>query len=210
MGAAGGLGRAVALTFADAGADVALTTATNDAEEAYELRLVGRAVTAKGRRTLEESVDMSIGASVQVAARQITKAFGPIDVLVVAPYAAIDKATERITDAEWSRLVGLNFSAFFYVFRGLGREMMSREGTETQGRMIAITAGRAGVATSAASAAVHGLVRGLADEWRGRVSINAIDAMAEAEAEVTYRALWLASDEAAGVSGEVFRVDAPR
>ena len=173
MGATGMIPGSVALRLAAAGADVALTTATPDAEEALELRRLARSVSDLGRRCLVESVDMSIGANVQITVRQVVKALGRIDLLVTAPDYRDDRASERLSDAEWSKVLGLNLGGVFFACRGAAREMQGQEPPAAtpgrRGRIIITTAdqeaGGGGAAYRAAKAGVAGLARALHQEW---------------------------------------------
>jgi NAD(P)-dependent dehydrogenase (short-subunit alcohol dehydrogenase family) len=169
MGAAGILPGAIALRLAVAGADIALTTATPDAEEAFELRHLSSSIRELGRRCLVESVDMSLATNVQVAVRQVTKVLGSIDLLVLAPDFRLDKPAERLSDAEWARLIGLNLSSVFFAGRAVAREMQRRE-PDTQGvrgRIVVVSRESVGqgAAYRAAKAGAVELVAGLRDEW---------------------------------------------
>jgi NAD(P)-dependent dehydrogenase (short-subunit alcohol dehydrogenase family) len=172
IGAKGLLPGAIALRLAVAGCDIALTTTTADAEEAFELRRLARSVTEMGRRCVVESVDLSLGTNVQVAVRQIARALGRIDLLAVAPDFRIDRPAERLTDAEWSKVIGLNLSGAFYACRAIMREMRNQEPAEAagpRGRILVIELepeNNAGAAYRAAKAGLEGLALGLADEWR--------------------------------------------
>lgn len=180
MGAPAPLSLALASRLADAGADVALTTATADPEEAFELRRAGRIATERGRRALIESVDLGIGTGVQVTVRQVARALGPIDVLIVAPDVALSKPAERLSDAEWARIINTNLGGAFYACRAAGREMLNRarpeDSTGPKGRIIIVNVwpGEGDSAASwAAKAALSGLASALEREWAGRgVSVH--------------------------------------
>jgi NAD(P)-dependent dehydrogenase (short-subunit alcohol dehydrogenase family) len=166
MGASAALAEAVAVTLAEVSFDVALTTATNDAEEAFALRRVSRRVTALGRRSMNESIDMSNGAAVQVAIRQVAKELGGIDLLVLAPEVRVDKPPERLTDADWARLAGVNLGGVFFACRGVFREMQRNE--PPGGSIVLLSdavAGGESAAYSALRTGARALVEGLRDEW---------------------------------------------
>lgn len=214
MAAAGDAARAIALAFAEAGADVALTTATPDAEEAFELRRLAKRIGGTGRRTMVESVDMSLGTSVQVAVRQVAKELGGIDLLVAAPDLRLQRPAERMSDVEWSRVVNLNLSGVFYACRSVGREMLGRDGDG--GRIIVLlpaldeleTGTEQSAAYVAAKAGAEALVQALAREWAPRINVNAIALPQDAdEASIATAAastaLWLASEADDSVSGQV-------
>src|SRR3970282_150091 len=85
VGAARGVGPAIALALAEAGGDFALCTATTDRDEAVAARKSAREVRDQGRNAIEQSIDASIGTAAQVMVRQVAKDLGGIDVLVNAP-----------------------------------------------------------------------------------------------------------------------------
>lgn len=179
MGASAELARALALPFAEAGAAIALTTATSDATEAFELRRVAKVVTDLGRQCLVEGVDMSIGTGVQVTVRQVAKALGRIDLLIVAPDLQLPRPVERLSDAEWSKIIGLNLSAVFYACRAVAREMFRQEPAgETRGQIAVLTRTPRpddGAAYQAAKAGLGGLVEALRREWREKgISIHLV------------------------------------
>ena len=191
---------AIALAFAKAGADVAVTSTTGDPEEAFALRPLRRAIEAEGRRAIADIADLGNGSSVQIAVRQIAKQLGRIDLLVIASSEAIDKPSERITDAEWSRALGLNLGAYFYACRTIAREFAANEPVEgVKGRIIALLPPvdpAPGTAIRlAARAAAETLIDALADEWReAGIRVTAIALSPDTpEAEAVQQALSLAS-----------------
>jgi len=185
MGAGWGVGAEVARAFAEAGADVAVTTATMDGDEVMAVRRLSKEIAGMGRRSMELGVDMSIGTNVQIAIRQVTKDFGDIDVLVAAPDMALYKPADKTSDSDWAKVMSINLGGVFYACRGAGKEMLSRElppeREKNRGRIICIasTLGERGMANSAAygaaKAGVHNLVRALAQEWGGNgITVNCI------------------------------------
>jgi 3-oxoacyl-[acyl-carrier protein] reductase len=185
MGAGWGVGAAIARAFAEEGADVAVTTATMDGDEVMAVRRVAREIAGMGRRSLELGVDMALGTNVTIAVHQVTRDFGQIDVLVVAPDLPFHKPADKTTDTEWARVMNINLNGVFYACRAVGKEMLSRElpaGREkNRGRIIAVASalGERGMSNSAAycaaKAGVHNLVRSLAQEWGpSAITVNAI------------------------------------
>lgn len=168
MGAGNEAAAAVALALATAGADVALTTATPAGEEAFGLRSLSRQIDALGRRSVVESVDMNIGTNVQVAVRQVAKQLGSIDILVAAPGIKPERESDRLGDADWTRLLGYNLSAVFYACRSVAREMTNRPGNVDRGRIIVLLPSLDGETSAAYIAAREGaaaLVQALSIEW---------------------------------------------
>jgi 2-deoxy-D-gluconate 3-dehydrogenase len=183
VGAARGVGRAIALALAEAGADLALSTTTTAGDESVALRKVAREVREMGRIAIEQSIDASLGTGAQVMVRQVAKELGRIDVLVNAPDAFVAKPATRISDADWAKVIGGNLSATFFTCRAVGREMLKAEVEEgrPRGRIINVASalGERGLpnasAYCAAQAGILNLTRALAQEWaRSGITVNAI------------------------------------
>jgi len=182
VGAARGVGRAIALALAEAGADIALCTSTTAGDESVALRKVAREVRALGRNAIEQSIDASIGTAAQVMVRQVAKELGGIDVLVNAPETFVAKPATRVTDADWAKVIGGNLSATFFTCRAVGKEMLKKESNGgSRGRVINIASvlGDRGLpnasAYCAAQAGVLNLTRALSQEWAGQgITVNAI------------------------------------
>lgn len=107
-GGSRGIGRAIALGLAEAGADVAFTYR----ERGDEAQKVARDIEKTGRRALAIRMDVTDRASVENAAAQ-AKAFGPISVLV--NNAGINKPTDfdKVTDADWDQILSVNLKGPF-------------------------------------------------------------------------------------------------
>ena len=161
---------AVALAFAKAGADVAVTSTSGDPEEAFALRPLRRAIEAEGRQAIADIADLSNGSSVQIAVRQIAKQLGRIDIAVIACGESLDKPTARVSDAEWARAIAFNLGAYFYACRALAREFDANEPVEgVKGRIIALLSEPDAMNNAvfrAARAGAHALFEALASEWR--------------------------------------------
>jgi len=107
-GGSRGIGKAIALGLAEAGADVLLTYR----EKHQEAAEVAHQIEAMGRRALALQMDVTSRASVEQAARQ-AGAFGPIQILV--NNAGINKPTDfdQITDADWDQVLDANLKGPF-------------------------------------------------------------------------------------------------
>lgn len=173
LGAGSAEAGALALALAEAGADLALTTASGDPEEAFGLRRLARRIGEIGRRALVEAVDLANGANVQVAVRQLARRLESISIFLVHADLRQERPTERLGDADWTRLVNANLGAVFFACRAAHRELRSREPDEhgLRGRIVVLLppAGD-GAASPAAYAALRvatqALVRALGEEWR--------------------------------------------
>src|SRR5262249_10939564 len=102
-GGSRGIGRAIALGLAEAGADVALTYR----EKRAEADEVVREIEALGRRAVALQMDVTDRASVTAAAKD-ARALGPISILV--NNAGVNKPTDfdQVTDADWDAILATN------------------------------------------------------------------------------------------------------
>jgi 3-oxoacyl-[acyl-carrier protein] reductase len=107
-GGSRGIGRAIALGLAEAGADVALTYR----ERHDEAQAVTREIENRGRRAVALQMDVADRASVQAAAKD-SRALGPVSILV--NNAGINKPTDfdRVTDADWDAVIDVNLKGPF-------------------------------------------------------------------------------------------------
>lgn len=170
-GASRGIGRAIALQFAAAGAEIALW-----ARDGSALRSVASEIAERGGRARAMVCDVTDSAAVNAAADIVRATMPPVRTLVNNAGIAMRKATVAMTDAEWRAVMGANTDGTFYVTRAFLTDL-SRAG----GRVINIAsiAGREGTpllaAYCAAKHAVVGFTRALALELRAaKVSVNAI------------------------------------
>ncbi len=148
VGAASGVGRAIALALSEAGADVTATSATPSASEALAVKRLAQQIATTGPRREPHSLDASLGTAVQVMVRQVVKDVGGIDILVTAPDLFLGKPAEKTSDLEWSRIVNANLSSVFFACRAAGREMVK----QGWGRIINVASalGERGLANGAA------------------------------------------------------------
>jgi 3-oxoacyl-[acyl-carrier protein] reductase len=107
-GGSRGLGRAIALGLAEAGANVALTFR----EKHDEAKEVCREIAARGREAIALQMDVTSRSSVELAAKH-AGALGPISILV--NNAGINKPTDfdRIEDADWDTILATNLKGPF-------------------------------------------------------------------------------------------------
>lgn len=170
-GASRGIGRAIALRLAEAGAEVALWARDGDA-----LQCVAEEVASAGGRAHAFVCDVTDSAAVDAAAAAVRRALAPVRVVVNNAGAVLRKPTAAITDSEWRRVMAVNVDGTFHVTRAFLPDLVAHGG-----RIINISsiAGREGTpllaAYCAAKHAVIGLTRALAEELRAaKVSVNAI------------------------------------
>ena len=182
VGAGRGAGRAIALALAEAGADLALCAATNDANEMLAVRKAAKETRDLGRTAIDTATDASTGQGALVMVNQVAKELGRIDIVVNAPDAFLGKPVEKISDADWSKTIAQNLSAAFFVCRAAGRRMLKQDGEDrNRGRVINVCSalGERGLPNASAYGAAHAgvmnLTRSLAIEWAARgITVNAI------------------------------------
>lgn len=171
-GASRGLGKAMSLALAEAGADVVVVGRTMESLEvtAAEVRRLGR-----GSRPLK--ADVTNGEDVERMVQLTVEEFGKIDVLVNNAGIAISKPTSGLSQEEWDRVITTNLKGVFLCCQAVGWEMIKRG----YGKIINIASvlGMVGMPRAAAYSASKGgviqLTRTLALEWaENNVKVNAI------------------------------------
>jgi NAD(P)-dependent dehydrogenase (short-subunit alcohol dehydrogenase family) len=172
VGGTSGIGRALALGLADAGANV-VSVGRRQA-------LVGEVadeIERRGRRTLRLAADVQDGEALDRVRAGMLDAFGSIDILVCAAGITKRVPTLEMADEDWQRIIDTNVTGVLRSCQVFGREMVARR----SGRIITIASlssfiGLFEVAAYVASkSAVAGLTRALAVEWAAHnVTVNAI------------------------------------
>jgi NAD(P)-dependent dehydrogenase (short-subunit alcohol dehydrogenase family) len=114
-GGSRGIGRAIALRLADAGANVALTYR----ERADDAHAVVREIEAKGRLAVPLQMDVTDRIQVERAAREARRELGPISILV--NNAGINKPTDfdRVSDEDWDAVLATNLKGPFVCAQAL-------------------------------------------------------------------------------------------
>jgi NAD(P)-dependent dehydrogenase (short-subunit alcohol dehydrogenase family) len=170
-GASRGIGRAIALRLAEAGAEVALW-----ARDSTALRMVAGEISAARGKARAIVVDVTDSEAVNRASDLVRATMPPVRTVVNNAGRVLRKSTEAITDDEWKRVMAVNLDGTFYVTRAFIADL-----EHNQGRVINISSisGREGTSLLAAYCAakhgVIGLTRALAEELRtAKVSVNAI------------------------------------
>jgi 3-oxoacyl-[acyl-carrier protein] reductase len=171
-GAGRGIGRAIALKFAHAGADVVCVSRTveNSEKTAAEVR-------ALGRRAWAIAVDVSDPAAISGAAEKILTEAGRVDVLVNNAGVTRDGLLMRMSEADWDAVLNTNLRGAFLFTKAFSRAFLKQR----TGRIINVASvigliGNAGQANYAASkAGLIGFTKSVAKEFGSRgVTCNAI------------------------------------
>lgn len=171
-GAGRGIGRAIALKFAGAGADVVCVSRTveNSEKIAVEVR-------AMGRRAWAFAVDVSSATAVAKASDEILTAAEKVDILVNNAGVTRDGLLVRMTESDWDTALDTNLKGAFLVTKAFTRSFMKQR----SGRIINVASvigliGNAGQANYAASkAGLIGFTKSVARELASRgITVNAI------------------------------------
>lgn len=159
-GGSRGIGAAVALSLADAGADIAINFRTRSAE-ANEVCV---AIRKSGRRALAIQADISKSDEVKRMVAQIERELGPVNVLVNNAGMARQLNLENIEEADWDEHINVNLKSAFLVTQAVLPQMRARR----WGRIINIssvaaqTGGLVGPLYAASKAGMLGLTHSYA------------------------------------------------
>jgi NAD(P)-dependent dehydrogenase (short-subunit alcohol dehydrogenase family) len=172
VGGTSGIGRALAIGLADAGADVVAT-----GRRAELIEAVAGEIEAHGRQTIRVPVDVTDRASIERLRDACLTEFGAIDILICAAGITKRVATLEMADADWDAVIATNLTGTLNACRIIGGTMVARgSGRIVNVASLSSTLGFFEVAAYTASkAAVAGLTKALAVEWAPRgVTVNAI------------------------------------
>jgi 3-oxoacyl-[acyl-carrier protein] reductase len=230
-GAGRGIGRAIALKFAAAGADVVCVSRTQENSEK-----VAAEARALGRRAWALAVDVADAAAVAAAAETALKEAGKVDILVNNAGVTRDGLLMRMSEADWDTVLNTNLKGAFNFTKALTRAFLKQR----SGRIINVASviglvGNAGQANYAASkAGLIGFTKSVAKELASRgITANVLapgfiatdmtavlkddmkaeilkqiplGSLGEPE-DIANAALFLASAEARYITGQVLAVD---
>lgn len=232
-GAGRGIGRTIAVALAREGADVALNyqAAHAGAEEAAaEIRQLGR-------RAITVAADVSRGDQVEAMIRRVATEFGQIDLLINNAAMFSPAPLFDVTEELWDRILDVNLKGTFLCAQAAARRMLAQGGgvivNLTSGGGLSPYPGYdTSVAYASSKAGVIMLTRRLALELAPAIRVNAvapgmIDSKPEAMSdefrqrfaaktplrrigeseEIADAVLFLASDDAAFITGQILNVD---
>lgn len=172
-GASRGIGRAIALALAEAGAHVAVNylTSTDEAER------VSSEIEARGRRAITVQADVSRAGDVSLLVGAVENELGPVAVLVNNAGITRPQPLEEITERDWDEVVTTNLKSYFLVTQAV----LPRMRTLPWGRIINLSSvaaqlgGVVGPHYSASKAGILGLTRSYASILAKQdITVNAI------------------------------------
>lgn len=172
-GGSRGIGRAVALKLANAGAKIVINYAgnINAAQETKDM------IEAKDGNALIIQADVSNSAAVDAMIKQTLDTFGHIDILVNNAGITRDNLLMRMKEEDWDAVINTNLKGIFTCTKAVSRIMMKQK----SGKIINMTSvvgiiGNAGQANyAAAKAGVIGFTKSMAKELASRnITVNAI------------------------------------
>lgn len=171
-GASRGLGQAIAIALAQAGAFVICSSSRQGGvEDTLEK------IKSFGGQGVEISADLSNRTEVKAMCDKITTTYGPLDILInnggtIARFPAVDFPLE-----EWDRVIEVNLTAAFYMSQLLGSEMIKNGHGKiiNTASMLSYSGGITVPAYTASKHGIAGVTKALANEWaQYNIQVNAI------------------------------------
>jgi 3-oxoacyl-[acyl-carrier protein] reductase len=230
-GASQGIGRATALTLAEAGAKVAIA-----ARNTEKLSSLAAEIEAAGGEALAVPMDVADAAQVKTGFQQLLAKFGKLDILINNAAITRDTLALRMKLEDWDAVLRTNLTgAHLCIQQALGAMLKQRAGRIINISSVVAETGNAGQANYVASkAGLIGLTRAIAIEVASRnITVNAIapgfiatpmtDPLSQelkdkmksmiplgrfgADRDVAAAIVFLASDEAGYITGQVLDVN---
>jgi len=174
-GVARGIGRAVAMGFADAGAEVGIADIDLDAAR----KTADEIAKEFGGKTVAYQCDVTDQKQVEGLVEDFIKDFSKIDVLFNNAGICINNNAQDMTAKEWHNVMDININGVFYVAQAVGRQMIAQGyGSIVNTASMAATMvvwPQPQVAYNASKAAVVMLTKSMAAEWaKHNVRVNCI------------------------------------
>ncbi len=171
-GASRGLGQAIAVGLAGAGANIIAVASCKD-----NARATVKAVENLERKAWAVGCDQSSAAAIDAAITEALSAAGQIDILINNAGTIRRAPAAETTDADWDAVIETNLNGVFRFCRGVGKHMLTR-GSGKIVNIASLLSFQGGITVPAYAASKGGvaqLTKALANEWAARgVQINAI------------------------------------
>ncbi len=222
-GAGRGIGRSIALRFSEEGARVALVARTG-----AEVEETARQIAAAGARSLALPADITAPGAAEDCVARTERELGPVDILVNNAGVFLWRPFLKLAPEDWERVIATNLTGAASFCRAVLAGMVERR----RGRIVSVSSihGMRGdanvVAQSAAKFGLIGMTQALAREFRSHnIAVNAVcpgtvenrkDEGEGVHAEPLAEKLWprdvakailfLASDDAAGITGAALEI----
>ena len=172
-GGSRGIGRAIAVSLADAGAAVAV----NYREKQAEAEAVVAAIKAKGGKAVAVRADVSQAAEVARMMAEVERVLGAVDVLVNNAGVGLVRSVDDLTEADFDLTIAVNLKSVFLCTQAVIPAMRARR----WGRIVNISSGAArgaggvGPHYNASKAGMEGMTRGYAARLvKDGITVNAV------------------------------------
>ena len=172
-GARRGIGKAMAVALAEAGADIVATSASLESEGSE----VAGEIAARGRRVWCHACDLADRDAVYALIAKVRAACPPIDILVNNAGMIVRKPAAEYPDEYWDKTIEVDLNAQFVLAREFGRDMLARGAGKIifTASLLSFQGGITVPGYAAAKGGIAQLTKALANEWAGRnVQVNAI------------------------------------
>ncbi len=172
-GASRGIGRAIAMALASAGADVAVNYRARE----EDAKAVADAVRGLGRRAIAVRADVSASGEVQAMLQAIARELGRVDILINNAGIALRRGLDDLSEADFDHTIAVNLKSAFLCTQAVLPAMRAK----SWGRIVNISSGAArgagvvGAHYNASKAGMEGLTRGYAARLvKEGITVNAV------------------------------------
>ena len=168
-----GIGKAIAIGLAEAGADIIGVSATLETEGSA----VEKEVTALGRKFKGYAADFADRQALHAFISQVKADFPVIDILVNNAGTILRAPAAEHSDEYWDKVIEVNLNSQFVISREIGRDMLARGSGKIifTASLLTFQGGITVPGYAASKGGIGSLVKALANEWAGKgVNVNAI------------------------------------
>jgi 2-deoxy-D-gluconate 3-dehydrogenase len=172
-GARRGIGMAMAVALAEAGADIIGSSALLEGKDSE----IARKIEAMGRKFWGHACDLGDRAAVRSFVEVVRRECPPVDILVNNAGMILRKPAAEFPDEYWEKTIEVDLNAQWTLAREFGRDMLARGGGKVifTASLLSFQGGVTVPAYAAAKGGVAQLAKALSNEWAaGNVQVNAI------------------------------------